>query len=225
MSTHVRHDHELLLESLLNGKLPRSLPWHDVLELIANVGEVLPHGGDEFTFVVEGQQLKFRRPHHDELDMEDTSRLRKFLRESRSGKSTSAPPGKRSIVVIDHHIAHIYHDVQHSSPETEEVVKPHDPFGFHHHLIHRKEAHYLGERVPEENSYYEEIAAELGHEEEIILIGHAKGKSSAMDFLLEFLKEHHLDLFKRVIATEVLDLSALTEPEIEATVRSRLSHS
>lgn len=225
MSTHVRHDHELLLESLLGGKLPRSLPWHEVVELIAHIGEVIPRGGDEFSFVVEGQQLKFKRPHNDELDMEETSRLRKFLRESRSSGTPSVRAGKRSIVVVDHHVAHIYRELHSDDPETEESVKPYDPFGFHHHLIHRKESHYIGERVPEDNSYYEEIASELGDEGEIILVGHGKGKSSALDFLLEFLTKHHPDLFKRVIATEVLDISALTEPEIEAIIRERLSHS
>ena len=224
MSTQVRHDHKLLLEHLLNGKLPRGLAWHEVIELITHIGEVLPNGGDEFTFVVDGQSLKFKRPHHDELDMEDASRLRKFLRESRSGGNPPAT-GMRSIVVIDHHVAHIYQDLRGGAAETENTVKPYDPFGFHHHLIHRKEAHYVGERVPEENSYYEEIAAELGGAEEIVLIGHAKGKSSAMEFLLDFLKKHHPDRFKRVIATEVLDLSALTEPEIEAVVRERLGSS
>jgi hypothetical protein len=225
MNAHLRHDHGTLLESLLSGKLPRSLPWHDVVELISHIGEVLTHGGDEFTFVVEGQRFNVKRPHHDELDMQETSRLRKFLRESRSAGSPPAPGASQSIVVVDHDQAHIYRNVQSGDSETEETLKPYDPFGFHRHLIHRKEAHYIGDRVPEENSYYEEIAAKLGHEGAIILIGHAKGKSSAMEFLVEFLKNHHPDLSKRITATEVLDLSALTEPEIEAIVRKRLSGS
>ena len=40
-------------------------------------------------------------------------------------------------------------------------MRPHDPFHFHHHLIRRKEAHYSGERVPEEHSFYEEVAKDL----------------------------------------------------------------
>ena len=91
-------------------------------------------------------------------------------------------------VAIDHHVAHIYYDLGGSRPELEVTVKPYDPFGFHHHLIHRKEAHYEGDRVPEEDSYYEEIAEDLVHAEAIILIGHGTGKSSAVEFLTEFLK-------------------------------------
>jgi hypothetical protein len=54
---------------------------------------------------------------------------------------------------------------------------------------------------------------------EIVLIGHAVGKSNAADFLKEYLKIHHPDIFRRVIATESADLSAVTEPEIEALAK------
>jgi stalled ribosome rescue protein Dom34 len=93
---------------------------------------------------------------------------------------------------------------------------------FHHHLIHRKEAHYRGERVPEEDSFYEEIAKDITPANEIVLIGHATGKSNAADFLKEYLKTHHPDISRRVIATESADLSAVTEPEIEALAKRRM---
>jgi len=47
------------------------------------------------------------------------------------------------------------------SSADERKVQPYDPYNFHHHLIHRKEAHYRGERVPEEDSFYEEIAKDI----------------------------------------------------------------
>jgi hypothetical protein len=107
-------------------------------------------------------------------------------------------------------------------PEDEVTVKPYDPFGFQHHLIRRKEAHYKGDHVPEEESYCEEIATDLVHAEAIILIGHATSKSSAVNFLSEHLKTHHPETFKRIIATETADLSALTEPEIEEIAKKHL---
>jgi ABC-type phosphonate transport system ATPase subunit len=86
-------------------------------------------------------------------------------------------------------------------------------------LIHRREAHYHGERVPEDITFYEEIAKELIPAEEIVLIGEGTGKSSAMEFLAEYLKKHHPTIFQRVIATEIADLSALTEPELEGMAK------
>ena len=43
-----------------------------------------------------------------------------------------------------------------------------------------------------------------------------------MDFLSEYLKSHHPETFKRIIASETVDLSALTEPEIEAIAKRHL---
>ena len=220
---HIRNDHEELLASLTGGKLPRNLTWSEVVDLIGQIGEVKPHGNDEFAFVVGSQRGFFKKPSTHNLEVEDISRLRKLLKEAGVlGEAAKAHQIGRLVVVIDHHAAHIYHDLGGTRPEGEETVKPYDPFGFEHHLIHRKEAHYKGEHVPEEDSYYEEIAGDLVHAEAIILIGHGTGKSSAMEFLSEYLKSHHPETFKRIIATETADLSALTEPEIEAIAKKHL---
>jgi hypothetical protein len=40
--------------------------------------------------------------------------------------------------------------------------------------------------------------------------------------LNEFLKAHHPEVFRRVIATENADLSAVTEPEIEALAKRHM---
>jgi hypothetical protein len=227
MRKDIRHDLQVLLDSLLAGKLPRNLSWSEVVELIGQLGEVEPHGGADFAFVVGTQRAFFKRPHTHNLDVEEVSRLRKFLHEAGfdASNTSSEKPSQsgRMVVVIDHHAAHVYKYLGGSRPEGGVTIKPYDPYGFHHHLIHRKEAHYRGERVPEESSFYEEVAKDLVPAEEIILIGHGTGKSSAIDFLAEYLKTHHLEISKRVIATETADLSALTDPEIEEIAKKHLA--
>jgi hypothetical protein len=223
MPVHIRRDHEELLASLVSGKLPRNLTWSAVVDLIGQIGEVQPHGNDEFTFIVGAQREIFKRPSTHNLDVEEIARLRKFLRSAEVQSKPAEPlqPG-RVVVVIDHHVAHMYHDTGTNRPEAEESVKPYDPFGFQHHLIHRKEAHYKGERVPKRDSWYEEIAQDLAHAETIVLIGHATGTSSAVVFLSEYLKAHHPETFQRITATETADLSALTDPEIEQLAKKHL---
>jgi hypothetical protein len=223
MNDHIRHDHQDLLDSLVGGKLPRNLSWSSVVDLIGQIGEVQPHGNDEFAFVVGPQRGFFKRPGTHNLEVEEISRLRSFLKEAGVlGKPAKAHQIGRMVVVIDHRAAHIYHDLGGSRPQDEITVKPYDPFGFQHHLIHRKEAHYKGDHIAEEESYYEEIATDLVHAEAIILIGHATGKSSAVNFLSEYLKTHHPETFQRIIATESADLSALTEPEIEEIAKKHI---
>lgn len=223
MKTHLSHKDEMLLKSLLVGKLPHNLRWSDVVELIGKLGEVQPHGGDEVAFVVGSQRAFFRRPHTHDLDAGEVSRLRTFLHEA--GLNTAPEKSQqagRIIVVIDHHAARVYQDLGGSRPEIEATVEPYDPHGFHRHLIHRKEAHYEGERVPEETSFYEQVSKDLVPAQEIILIGHGTGKSSALEFLAQYLKSHHPTIFQRIIATETVDLSALTEPEIEAIAKKHI---
>jgi hypothetical protein len=225
MSKHL----ESLYQNLLNGKLPHNLSWAEAVDLVKHLGgEVQPHGGDEFVFRVGDQRVFFKRPPSHDIGMEEVSRLRKLLKETGPGVHESgaqleeqAQPG-RMIVVFDHHAAHVYHDVGGSRPADEHKVQPYDPYNFHHHLIHRKEAHYRGERVPEEDSFYEEIAKDITPANEIVLIGHATGKSNAADFLKEYLKTHHPNISRRVIATESADLSAVTEPEIEGLAKRHM---
>jgi hypothetical protein len=57
---------------------------------------------------------------------------------------------------------------------------------------------------------------------EIVLIGDGIGKSSAADVLLEYLHKHHSEIAQRVKANETADLSALTEPEIEAIAKKHM---
>ena len=224
MSKHL----ESLYQNLLNGKLPHNLSWSEAVELVEHLGEVQPQGHDEFVFHVGSQRAFFKKPHTHDLGIEEVSRLRKFLKEAApvaqksSAHAEEPAQTSRMIVVIDHHSAHIYQDFGGSRPAGENKVQPYDPFNFHHHLIHRKEAHYRGERVPEEDSFYEEIAKDITSANEIVFIGHATGKSNAADFLKEYLKTHHPDISRRVIATENADLSAVTEPEIEALAKRHM---
>jgi hypothetical protein len=223
MSEHLHHKMAALHQSLLHGKLPRSLHWSDAVELIGHLGQVEAMGGEEFTFVVGLHREMFKRPHTPEFGVAEVSRLRKFLKEAGAEPApTEHTQPCRMVVVIDHHAAHIFRDLGESRPNDEATIEPYDPHHFHHHLIHRKEAHYQGDRVPEETAFYEEAATALVPANEIVLIGHGTGKSSAVDVLVEYLKKHHVDISRRVKAIETADLSALTEPEIEAIAKRHM---
>lgn len=225
MIAHLDHKQEMLLQSLLEGKLPRNLEWAEVTELIGRLGEVRPRSGNEVEFVIGSNSTFFVRPNSHSLETDEVARLRRFLRDAQAGDGASAAtapaavPAGRTVVVLDHHDARIYQNAGSSNPDREKTDRPYDPHGFRRHLIHRKEAHYEGQRTPEEDSYYEEIAQQLKPAKEIVLIGHGTGKSSALDFLLAYLKKHHPTIASQVISTEVKDIDALTDPEIEALAK------
>jgi hypothetical protein len=58
---------ESLYRNLLNGKLPHNLSWAEAVELVGHLGEIQPHGHDEFVFVVNGQSVFFKGPHTHDL--------------------------------------------------------------------------------------------------------------------------------------------------------------
>jgi hypothetical protein len=223
MGEHHHQKLEALHQSLLHGKLPRNLHWADVLELIASVGEAQPTSGNEYAFVVGSQREFFKTPRGSELDVEEASRLRRFLK---AAADAPAAPGigakARRVVVIDHHAAHVYRDLHGSRPEDGTTIDPDDPHRFHHHLVHRKEAHYRGDRVPEEASFYAEVTEALVPADEIVLVGHGTGKSSAVEALLAHLRNHRPDILGHVVATEIADLSALGAQGLEAIARRHL---
>jgi hypothetical protein len=224
MSEHLHHKLAVLQQNLLQGKLPRSVRWDEALELIGHLGRVEAHGGEEFAFVVGAHRELFKRPHGQDLGIDEVSRLRKFLKTADAEPAAAGQTqDSTTVVVVDHHSAHLYRDANVRGGQPGVEIKPYDPHHFHHHLVHRKEAHYQGDRVPEETSFYEEIAQALVSAQDIVLVGHGVGKSSAVDVLLSHLKAHHRELAQRVKAVEVVDLSALSEPQIEALVRRKLN--
>jgi len=224
MSDHLHPKQKALLESLLEGKLPRNLAWADVVELMSQLGQMELHGDNEVEFVIGSQRAFFKRPHTHSLEDGEISRLRRFLHEAGIGAHPeNAPTSGRAVVAIDHRGARIFQNIGGGGVEREGAVRPYDPHGFQRHLVHRKEAHYEGERVPERDSFYEEIAERLKPATEIALIGHGTGTGSALEFLTEYLKTHHSTIAAKIVATEVADLSKLTEGEIEAMAKQRIS--
>ncbi len=216
MTEHLHHKLVVLKQNLLHGKLPRAVAWEDVVNLVSHLGRVESHIGHEVTFVIGEQRANFKQPHSGELDIDEVSRLRKWLKaaEAASG-ATEESRHHRMIVVVDHHIAHVYEDVDGSRPQEVGTVEPVDPHHFHHHLVHKKEAHYPGDRVPDDKVFYKDIADALAPAKEIVLIGHGVGKSNAAVALNAYLQSHAPQLAKLVKSLENADLSALTEPEIE----------
>ncbi len=196
MSESLHHKLSALHQSLLHGKLPRTLHWKDALDLIEHLGRVEPRGDDEYAFVVGTQRQFFKRPRTPEFGTDEVSRLRRFLKSTGPQPSPIAPgnPG-RMVVVIDHHAAHIFHDIAGIRLQHWVTV----------------EAHSRGDQVPEESSFYGEVATALVPANEIVLIGHGTGKCSAVNALAEHLEKHYPELSRLVKATETVDLSSLTE--------------
>jgi predicted AAA+ superfamily ATPase len=66
------------------------------------------------------------------------------------------------------------------------------------------------------------VAHALVPANEIVLIGHGIGKSSAVEVLADYLKKHHPEISRLVKATETADLSSLTDAQAEAIAKKHM---
>src|ERR1700677_4071116 len=125
MSEHLHHKLAVLHQNLLHSKLPRSMRWADAVELVEHLGQVQPQGGEEFAFTIGTARELFRRPHSADLGIDEISRLRKFLKTA-SGESaeSQAVQGPKTVVVIDHHAARVFQDVNLARPQSGGAIKP-----------------------------------------------------------------------------------------------------
>lgn len=68
-------------------------------------------------------------------------------------------------------------------------------------------------------AYYEKITKLLESKDEILLIGHGKGKASAMVRFVQFLERRHPKVAHNIVDALDENIVALTDPEIKALAR------
>lgn len=124
-------------------------------------------------------------------------------------------PYRNLLITIDHHEARLYRCEDKGSHA--QVIRPHDPHHIRSHLTHRN-TNYAGQRAPEDPAFYKAVAAALRPADQILIIGHATGHSSAKLVLLKYLANHHQSLLERVIGVESVDQP--TENQLLAHARA-----
>ncbi|MGA7323486.1 MAG: hypothetical protein WBX25_03115 [Rhodomicrobium sp.] len=211
------------LTALFAHPIPANLHWSDVLTLLQRFGSVEHRRNGDLHVDVAGHRLTLKHTNEKQIDKDQIVLLRHFL------EGLDITPGHRNliapepeafdqpglIIVLDHHEATLWQQAATNAPvEERNKLQPHDPHHFRHHLAHRKEASYTGQRAPEDYEFYKELVKALENAPQAIVIGDAAGKSSAMQFFRDYLAEHHKALLQRVSAFADADLSSLTEPQI-----------
>jgi hypothetical protein len=223
----LRKGHVATLTSLLHGKLSHDVKWNDIVGLIEHLGVVEDHGHSKIRFRIGTEQSIFHRTNEKTLTTEELSRFRQFLKSAavtfpdQDVNKIVAPEANPHVdlpwvVVIDHHVARFYHATGRSRADSDGKIVPLDPHGFHRHLLHRNQTRLEGQRIPEDHQFYEEVTNVLKHAPAIVIIGHGTGKSNAADFLKAYLEKHHGYIADRIVAEDTVDLSVLTDPQIEA---------
>jgi hypothetical protein len=214
--------HHRTLEAIFRHPSAHNLEWSDVLGLIGKIGEVDEKANNEFAFHVDGELHLTRKPHTKDLTGSDVVELRKFL--TKVGWSGEDAPqvtvdvasvAPSLLVVVDHHEARIYQIDLTSDDTSMHEIKPYDPHHFLHHLTHKGQSRERGQRAPEDEHFYQQIAQALtAGSGSIVVVGHGTGKSNAAHHLTDYLRSHDQATYQRVDREVVADFSSMTTPQL-----------
>lgn len=127
------------------------------------------------------------------------------------------------MAVVDHHGTKIYRIDPASGGAPGLEIRPYDPHGFLHHLVHKGQSEEKGQRAPEDITFYKRIADALAAGGRIVVVGHGTGKSNAAHHLTEYLRTHHSETYQRVISELTADLSSITLPQLLALAERALA--
>lgn len=221
--------HRRTLEAIFRHPAAHNLEWRHVIGLIADIGQVHEKSNGEFEFAIAGKRHHMRGPHSKDLTSEEVTGLRHFLVQKdiatvdlpglASSQQASAP---NLLVAVDHHGTKIFQVDISSGDENAHVINPYDPHHFLFHLTHKDQSRERGQRAPEEPAYYEAIAKAIAPGGKIAVAGHGTGKSNAAHHLIEYLKSHHADTYRRVVREIDADLSSMTAPQLLDLARQAL---
>ncbi|NQX89509.1 MAG: hypothetical protein HRT77_12670 [Halioglobus sp.] len=122
----------------------------------------------------------------------------------------------RKVLLLSHNTASVL--LLHDEDVEKEKFKPSGIHHLNHKHLKQKNSHYTGQRVPEDPTYYEELARSVADADEILVVSHGKGKSSAGLAFLKYIGKHHHNLLDNIIGMESLD--QMTDPQLAAHARS-----
>jgi len=207
------------LDGIFRHPLAHNLAWREVVTLLASIGSAEEKPNGEFLFQAGDESFSMKKPHTKDLTGPEVIDLRHFL--TRAGWSPDAPApasaapaaeGLSLIVVIDHAGAKVYR-VDRSADEKH-GLSAYDPRHLLHHVERKMRDEDRDETYPDDERYFESIAAAVSPGAEIVVIGHGKGQSNEADHLSAYLKTHHNETYARVVREIVADLPHLTTPEL-----------
>lgn len=90
----------------------------------------------------------------------------------------------------------------------------------HHGHIKAGQSSHMHQNELGEVAYFEYLAEVLSRANSLVLLGHGKGKSNAMERFVKHIERHRSRVFERVVGTGVINLPHLSDGEIIAAARS-----
>ena len=218
------HDRRTL-DAIFRHPLAHNLEFRDVVALMAAIGGAEEKSNGELSFEVGGEKLVMAKPHGKDLSGSSVQDLRHLLTRAGWAPDAAAPAPTAAetvglIVVIDHAGATLYRgDGGTSHDQDRQQPLRHFARGM------RPERHDADrdEKEPDDDRFFEGVAAALAPAGRIVVIGHGKGQSNEADHLSAYLLSRHKGVHDRIIREIVADLPHMTQAELIGLGRHALA--
>ena len=206
----------LTLEGLFYHPVSQSLAWRDALELFDTLGDVEHRDNGTLVLHVGDLETTVQQSHGKDLRKDEVTMLRAFLQ--RAGMSAGGhraiprditTQAKSLLVVVSQHQARIYQIAPNRRTAIGQEIRRYDPHHFVHRLVRKDRDRQHGQRAQEDPDFYAHIAAALAHAEQIVVVGHGTGHSTAAHHLVEYLAAPHPETNARVVSELVVDVSSV----------------
>jgi hypothetical protein len=233
-SVHLNGHHRKTLAGIFVHPAPHNVEWHDVLSLLQNLGTVTDRHNGGIDVTIGDHTVILERPKGHDLEGDQLRGLKTFLTtaglspdedgtprqaETPAGVEKVSWPAKETwIVLIDHHQSRLFKvgDDRHGAAAPI-VLVPDDADGSRRRIEHRQgNADHDGGHASEDVAYYERISNDVAGAERIVVLSDGKGRSSAGEYLVDYLKRNHAGIAKRIVATDRVDISHLSDGQIVA---------
>ncbi len=210
-----------LMGRIFQHPMSHNLSWREVLELFHGIGSVEhAHNGDVVLHLGADHQ-SFLPPHDKDLGTEDIMALRHFL--TRAGWTHGAAPVRTKdqtssdlVIVIDHAEARIF------PAGSADAAAPKELHHLKHYIDRSQNDADRAETFPADTRYFDAIAAAVGTQGRIVVVGHGHGQSNEADHLMAYLSQHHGAVHSRVAREIVADLPHTSVSELLQLARHAL---
>ena len=123
--------------------------------------------------------------------------------------------GKRAVAAVDFHHARIYAVNAPTGAAAEDVAAA-DPWNLDHNLYHRAgnpDGTYDVDLI-DTDEFFKTLAIALKAADEILLLGHGKGKANASHIFEGYLHKHYSDVAAKIVADVRCDIDDITDAQL-----------
>ena len=203
--------------TIFQHPVSHNLEWRHVHTLLRHLGSVEEEPNGNLKVTRNGESLVLHPPRtKDVAETEELMALRHFLERSETARPVADDPAAHWLLVIDHHEARLFRSEMHGA--VPQKLLPHEPDRYFRHAQNSQNL-TRGKEKPEPNSYFEPIALALHAAGQLLIFGTGTGHSSEMDQFVAWIKHHHPELAGRIIGTQVVDESHLSEGQLLGKAR------